>query len=164
MDFLLGLEQLGFSAWVRESSSIWAYPTVLFLHTMGLAIVIGLNVGIDLRILGLAPEVPLGPMIRFFPLIWVGFCVNALSGSILLIADATTKMTNPVFYIKMVFIILALVNLRFLKTHVFLDPLVDKRPPSNNARIMAVTSIILWFAATTAGRLMAYIGPVSGIQ
>jgi hypothetical protein len=164
MDFLLWLEQSGFATWVRESSSLWAYPTVLFLHTIGLATVVGVSAGIDLRILGVAPELPLAPMTRLFPIIWAAFGINAVSGITLLIADATTKLANPVFYIKMIFIALALVNLRLLKTRVFGDPLIDQGPLSVNAKRLAATSLIFWLGATIAGRLMAYIGPTAGLQ
>lgn len=164
MDFLTWLENSPLSTWVRESSSLWAYPTVLFLHTIGLATVVGVNAGIDLRILGVAPELPLAPMTRLFPIIWAAFGINAVSGTTLLIADATTKLANPVFYIKMIFIALALINLRLLKTRVFGDPLLDKRPLSANAKILAATSLIFWLGATIAGRLMAYIGPTAGLQ
>ena len=164
MDFLVWLEQSGFSTWVRESSSVWAYPTILFLHTIGMATVVGVNAGIDLRILGFAPELPVAPMTRLFPLMWAGFGINAVSGTALLIADATTKLTSPVFYIKMGFIALALIDLRLLKTHVFGDALVDKRPLSAQAKILAVTSLVFWVGVITAGRLMAYIGPVSGLK
>ena len=164
MDFLQWLEQSGLATWVRESSSIWAYPAILFLHTMGLAIVVGLNATMDVRILGLAKEVPLSPMRRFFPIMWAGFVINALSGSALLIADASTKLANPVFYVKLVFIALAVVNMQLLKHRIFLDPLVDKKPLAPNAKILALTSLIFWIGATTAGRLMAYIGPVSGLE
>jgi hypothetical protein len=164
MDFLQWVEQTGLATWVRESSSLWAYPTILFLHTIGLATVVGLNAAIDIRILGFAPEVPLSPMARFFPIMHAGFAVNALSGTALLIADASTKLANPVFYVKLVFIALALINLRLLRKQVFEDPLVDKRPLISNAKILAFTSLIFWIGATTAGRLMAYIGPVSGLE
>ena len=82
----------------------------------------------------------------------------------LLIADASTKLASPVFYIKMIFVALALVNLPLLKTRVFGDPQIDERPLPSSARLLAITSLILWIAATTAGRLMAYLGPVSGLD
>jgi len=164
MEFLASLEGSALATWIRESSSIWAYPTVLFLHTIGMATLVGVNAGIDLRILGFAPELPLAPMIRFFPVMWAAFAINALSGTALLIADATTKLTNPVFYVKIVFIALALINLWLVRTRVVRDPLIDKSPVSTNAKILAVTSLIFWLGAITAGRLMAYLGPVSGLQ
>jgi len=51
-----------------------------------------------------------------------------------------------------------------LKTRVFGDPLIDKRPLSANAKLLAATSLIFWLGATVAGRLMAYIGPIAGLQ
>ena len=163
MDFLLKLEQTGFAAWVRESSSLWAYPTILFLHTIGMATVVGVSAGIDLRILGFAPTLPVAPMTRLFPIMWFGFGINAASGTALLIADASTKLTSPVFYVKMTFIALAIVNLRLLKTRVFGDPSIDKGSLPTNARLLAASSLIFWIGAITAGRLMAYLGPVSGL-
>ena len=164
MDFLLRIEQSGFSTWVRESPSVWAFPTVLLLHTIGMGLVVGVNAGINLRILGLAPALPLKPMERFFPVLWAGFWVNAITGTILLAADATTKLRNPDFYVKMAFIALALVNLKMIRNRVLQDPLIDKRPPSANARLLAITSLIFWLGAIVAGRLMAYVGPVSGLH
>src|SRR6266705_2429477 len=160
MDFLRLIEESGFSTWVRESSSVLAFPSVLLLHMIGMGLVVGINAGIDLRILGLAPALPLAPMEKFFPLLWAGFWVNAVTGVVLLAADATTKMTNPDFYVKMAFIALALINLRILRTRVFRDPLIDKAPLSANAKVLAVTSMILWLGAITSGRVLAYVGPV----
>ena len=164
MDFLQAVEQSGFSTWVRESSSVLAFPTVLLLHTIGMGLVVGINAGIDLRILGLAPALPLAPLERFLPILWVGFWVNAVTGVILLAADATTKLTNPDFFVKMGFIILAVINLQIMRKRVFRDPLVDKKPLSSDAKMLALTSLIFWLGAITAGRLMAYVGPVSGIS
>jgi hypothetical protein len=129
-----------------------------------MGVVVGINAGINLRILGFAPALPLAPMERFLPLLWVGFWVNATTGVVLLAADATTKLLNPDFYVKMIFIALALINLRILVKSVFRDPHVDKVPPSMNSKILAVTSLICWLGAITAGRLLAYVGPVSGLS
>ena len=164
MDFLRFIEESGFSTWVRESSSVLAFPTVLLLHTIGMGLVVGVNAGIDLRILGLAPALPLAPLERYLPILWVGFWVNAVTGVILLMADATTKLLNPDFAVKMIFIALAVINLQMLKKRVFRDPLIDKKPLSTNAKMLAVTSLFFWLGAITAGRLMAYVGPVSGLS
>src|SRR5678815_3610105 len=97
MDFLLRLEQSGFATWVREGGTIWGYPFILFCHTLGLGTLAGVNGSMDLRILGFAPQVPLAPLKRFFPLLWGAFALTAASGSALLVADATTKLASPVF-------------------------------------------------------------------
>jgi hypothetical protein len=163
MDFLRALEGSSFSQWVTQSSSVFAFPSILLLHTIGMGIVVGINAGLDLRILGVAPALPLAPLEKFFPLLWIGFWINAATGTILLVADATTKLTNPDFYVKMVFIALALINLRMLRTRVFQSSLVDKNPMPANVKFLAVTSMIFWLGAITSGRLLAYIGPVSGL-
>jgi hypothetical protein len=164
MEFLQAIEQSGFSTWVRESSSVLAFPTVLLLHTIGMGLVVGINAGIDLRILGLAPALPLAPLERYLPIFWVGFWVNAVTGVVLLMADATTKATNPDFFVKMGFIVLAIINLKVLRKRVFRDPMIDKKPLTGDAKMLALTSLIFWLGAITAGRLMAYVGPVSGIK
>ena len=164
MDFLLGLEQSGFATWVRESPSLWAYPTILFFHTAGLALLVGVNTAVDLRILGFAPSLPLAPMQKYLPLMWAGFWVNAVSGAALLMADATTKAVNPVFLIKLVLIGLAVVNIAAINRRVFKSGISDRAILPMNVRVLAVTSLLLWIGAITTGRLMAYIGPVSGLE
>jgi hypothetical protein len=164
MDLLLRIEQLGFFTWMRESSSIWAFPTFLFLHTIGFAMLAGLSSGIDLRILGFARGMPLAPMKRLFPIMTYGFVISAITGVSLVLADATTKLVNPVFIVKMVFIALALINLRLIRKRIFNDPDLDRQPLPTNAKMLAATSLFLWLAVTTSGRLIAYIGPVAGLQ
>jgi hypothetical protein len=162
MQFLASLENSAFGAWVRESSSIWAYPTILFLHTVGLGFLVGLNVAIDLRILGCARKLPLEPFERFYRVMWAAFWINALSGTALLVADATTKLTNRVFYIKMGCILFAVITMVLIRRRVFRVPAIDRDALAAAARSLAVASLVLWAGAITAGRLMAYFGPVSG--
>ena len=156
MESLHQLEMSGFLVWIRSSASLWSYPAILFLHTVGMALAVGVSAVISLQILGFAPEVPLRPMIRLAPIMWIGFWINAVSGTTLLLADITMKLKNPSFYVKMVFIALALVNVQMIKRHVFDDPLIDNKPLPSDAKMLAVTSLIFWLGAITAGRLMAY--------
>jgi hypothetical protein len=164
MEFLSWLENTNFSIWVRESGTLFAFPGILLVHTYGMALVVGIVAAIDLRILGFAPALPLSAIAKFLPIFWVAFWINALTGTILLVADATTKMTNPDFLIKMGFIALAVVNQRMIQKRVLRDPQVDTAPFSGQAKLLAVTSMLFWFAAITAGRLLAYVGPVSGLK
>ena len=157
MEFAQTLQQTAFARWIGESGSLWGYPTILFLHTLSLATLAGVSAGINLRILGLAPALPLAPLVRLYPLMWTAFVVSAASGSALLIADATTKLAQTIFWVKLFFVLLAIVNLQMIRKRVFGDPLLDQRPITSNARLLAVTSISFWIAATIAGRLIAYI-------
>src|SRR5580704_15152108 len=112
--FFVWLEATSLSTWIRESTSVWAFPTILSLHTMGMGFVTGLNAAVDLRILGFAPSVPLLELRRFLPVMCAGFWLSAVSGVLLLIAYPTKALTNPVFYVKLSFIALALVGIRFM--------------------------------------------------
>ena len=164
MSFLNALEQLPFSVWVRESSSIWAFPTFLVLHTIGMSIVAGLSTMIDLILLGCWPKMPVKPLVRLYPLMWIGFGINAVTGTVLLLADASTKLTNWDFYVKMAFVFTGMSVLNTMRTRVFGDPQLDKGPVSARAKRLAWISLVCWFGAIIAGRLLAYLGPVSGLS
>ena len=112
MSLLQQLENSGLSTWVRQSGSLWAFPGILLAHTYGMGIMVGIILGIDLKILGLMPALPMAPLQKFLPLVWLAFWVNAITGTVLLAADASTKLTNPDFGIKMVFIVLAVISQR----------------------------------------------------
>jgi hypothetical protein len=162
LQFLTYLEQTGFSIWVRESRSLFGYPGILLVHTYGMAIVVGVIAGIDLRILGFAPALPLAPMRKLLPLMWVAFWLNAVTGTILMVVDATTKLRNPDFFVKMGFILVAVIVQRLIEKRVFRDPQAGVSL-ATNAKMLAATSLVCWLGAITAGRLLAYVGPVSGL-
>ena len=162
MDLLLRMEQSGFSKWVRESESLFALPGILLIHTIGMGLVVGINAVIDLRVVGFAPALRLQAMERFLPVLWLGFWMNAVTGAILLVADAKKLTANLDFYVKMAFIGLALINLRMLRTQVFSRPPDGDAPPPMKAKVLAVSSMIFWLGAITAGRLLAYVGGGGG--
>ena len=157
MAFAEMLQQTALARWIGESGSLWGYPTILFVHTLGLAALAGISSGINLRILGVAPALPLAPMVRFYPVMWAAFGLAAASGTALLVADATTKLAQTVFWVKLLFVLLAMINLQMIRKRVFGDPLLDQRPLSGNARTLAATSLVCWIGATVAGRLIAYL-------
>ena len=155
MDFLLKIEQSGFSQWVREADSLFAFPGILLLHTMGMGLVVGISALFNFRVLGFAPSVKLRALEKFFPVMWVGFWINAITGAILLGVNATKLTHNPVFYVKLGFIALAVINVKVLRRKVFLE---EETSLSATARVLAVTSLIFWLGAVTSGRLLAYVG------
>ena len=160
-EFYNWVESTDFSIWVRESGSLWSYPSILTLHTVGLGILVGFNWAVDLRLLGFARHVPVKSLERFFPVMWFGFWINLISGIVLLIADATTKMTSWVFGVKMIFVLLGMIVLRKIQLSIFDGKDLAVLP--SNARILAGISVACWVLATTAGRLMAYLGPQVGL-
>jgi len=156
-EFFDFLEQMEFSRWVREAQTIWAFPTILFVHTLGMAIVAGGSAMIDLIVLGFWPAVPMKPFVRLFPVLWVGFGVNAVTGTMMLVADATAKLTTPDFYIKMALVFAGLFVLIRMRRQIFENPQLDQVPLSGNVKVLAWVSMACWFGAIISGRLLAYV-------
>jgi hypothetical protein len=153
--FLVWLESSALSTWVVESESMLAFPGILALHAIGMAFAAGLAAVLDLRILGVARGVPLVAFRRFLPVLWAGFWLNAVSGVLLVIAYPTKALTNPVFYLKLLLIGVAMVLL------VRIWRLIDRGTTTAPAvaitlRRLAITSLVCWSGAITAGRLLAY--------
>ena len=154
--FFIWLETSALSIWVREGSSVFAFPTILSFHTLGMGIVAGLSAAIDLRILGFAPGVPLAQTKRYYPWLWFGFWLNAASGVVLLVGYPTKALTNPVFYGKLVCVALGAIVQMLIRRRVLPDGTSDMQPVPMRGRMLAAASLVLWAAAITSGRFLAY--------
>ena len=139
---------------MRESPSVWAFPTILTLHTTGMAILVGASWLLDLRLLGIAaPNTPLSAYRWVFPAITFGLIVNLLTGVLLFIKNATTWGTAVPFGVKMLLVVVSVVLLLPIRKYVNGNQTgeIDR-----NARLLAIASILAWTGAVTAGRLLAY--------
>jgi len=154
--FLQTLEDTGFSTWLRESESPFAFYFILLFHTFGLAILVGANMIVDLRLLGVARAMPLAPLKKLFPIMWTGFAMNAVTGVLLVMAYPTKSLTNPDFYIKLTIIGFAIWVMSRLKNRVFGDPSLSEAEMAARGAALARWSLFLWFSAIAAGRLLAY--------
>jgi len=154
--FLQTIEETGFSTWLRESESPFAFYFILLFHTFGLALLVGANVVVDLRLLGIARGIPLAPLQRLFRIMWIGFAINAVTGVFLVIAYPTKSLTNWDFYLKLAVIGLAVWVMQRLKAVVFEDTSLSEADMMARGAALAKWSLILWFGAITAGRLLAY--------
>lgn len=151
-EWLASIEASALASWTRESTSIWAYPTILTLHTVGLAVVVGVSTVVDARLLGMAKQIPLEVLRPLFRVMWWAFALNFITGVVLFMADATTKATQTVFWIKLAFIVLAL-----LVTQQVWRALKGSDQPTNRVRVLAAVSLFLWTGAIVSGRLLAYL-------
>jgi hypothetical protein len=156
--FLALVENSALASWVRGESegSTFVFPVIVTLHTIGMGVLAGGSAAIDLRILGFAPRIPLKPLRRFLPLLWLAFAVNAVSGLLLLIAYPAKALTNPVFYVKLCLIALALTLVYRIGTTVLRAPEVDQDQRASQAKVLALASLGSWIALIAAGRLLAY--------
>jgi hypothetical protein len=154
--FLQTIEETGFSTWLRESESPFAFYFILLFHTFGLALLVGANTVVDLRLLGVARGIPLAPLKRLFGIMWIGFAMNAVTGVLLVIAYPTKSLTNIDFYIKLTLIGFAVWIMQRLKSRVFEDSSLSEEAMMARGLALAKWSLFLWFGAITAGRLLAY--------
>lgn len=153
-EFFNTIEQSAFSTWIRESPSLFAFYFILLFHTVGLSLVVGANAVVDLRILGVAPALPLKPLKQLFAIGWTGLGINILTGILLLIAYPTKALTNPVFYFKLLFITLAVIFMRRMNL-LFKDASLSDSSVIAKGRFVAVLSLTFWVCAISAGRLLS---------
>ena len=150
------IEHTDLSEWIRGSESMFAFPAIITLHAIGMAFLAGGTTAIDLRILGFAPSLSLAAMGRFLPVLWLGFAINEVSGTLLLIAYPTKALTNPVFYVKLCLIALAVWLLHRIGAVVLRAANVEQGVVTLQAKRLAIASLLSWVALITAGRLLAY--------
>jgi len=129
---------------------------VLVLHTVGLALVVGPNTVLDLRLLGAGSRLPLDALRNVFRIMWFGFAINASTGLVLFVSEAAEKGTLWIFWLKLSLIACALVAAVSTKRLVFGRAADLTRPAPLGVKALAVASLALWTGAIFAGRLMAY--------
>ena len=161
MEFLTWLENIGPVIWVRESSSLLGYTLFLAGHTIGLVFLVGPNLVIGARVLGLAPDLPLQPMAKFRPVMAVGLWLTIITGLVLCATDSTHYVRNIVFIVKIASIVAAIICLRGVGRGLFApgrNP--DDQPVPVRIQRLTAASLVFWAIAVVAGRLTAYSGIV----
>jgi hypothetical protein len=156
MWFFQRLQNSAFTDWFLGSPSIWAYPTVLTLHTVGMAILVGASFVINLRVLQVSGVIPLHRLRPLYRVIWIGFTINLISGLILFATEAATRVVDPVFYVKMTSIAVALTLGAVVKRRA-IDRADAPQVATVQTRSLAAASLGMWTVAIVAGRLMAYL-------
>lgn len=121
-----------------------------------MAFAAGISVAIALHVLGVGPAIPTREWRRFLGILWAGFWLNAGSGILLLAAYPTKALTNPVFYLKLLLIAVAMRVLVTIQGELGRDPMGPVSAAPDTIRRLAIVSIASWAGAITAGRLLAY--------
>jgi hypothetical protein len=154
--FLAWIEGSELSQWIRGSDCLCAFPGIITIHTICMGFLAGGSAAIDLRILGFAPAIPLRWTSGFLPLLWFAFAVNAMTGTLLLIAYPTKHFTNPVFYVKVAFIALAVWLFYRVAKVISHDGESAGDALASKTKALAVASLASWAALIIAGRLLQY--------
>ncbi len=129
-----------------------AYPALEVVHLVGMALLLGSLLLLDLRVWGLAPELPLRPLARLsLGVTAVGFGLLACSGALMFAAQAAELLSNRTFVIKLLLIHLAALNAAWFHGR---GSLVRG---DGLARAQTVLSLGLWLGAIICGRWIAYL-------
>ena len=149
------VETTSLSMWVRGESML-AFPTILSAHTLGMGFLAGTSAGIDLRLLGMANRVPITGLAKFYPVIWAALALNFASGTLLLIGYPYKAFTNPLFYVKLSLIAIAVYLAVRIRSQVLLQPNPEAEGVLQRGRLLALVSLGCWAGVIVAGRLLAY--------
>jgi hypothetical protein len=148
------LENTSVALWVGES--LWAYPLMLSMHAIGLAIVVGILSMLDLKLLGSFKGIRVGSFLGLLRFAWIGFLINAVSGVFLFTSQASHFATSTVFLTK-----IACIFIGAILTKVMQGQLVKAEAAGTADEVsmqgLAIFSLLLWLVAITAGRLTAYL-------
>jgi hypothetical protein len=157
VNLLAWIEATGLAEWIRVSAL--GYPLMITLHSLGLAIMVGLSVVLSLRVLGFFREIPYTSLDRLLKVAWIGFIVNTISGSALFAAQATSYVHNTQFLIKITLVFVGAITVAWLQAIVKSDASSwsPTAPAPGLARFVATASIVAWAGATVTGRLIAYL-------
>lgn len=151
-DALAAVENLPAIAALRESYLV--YPLVNALHIVGVALLFGAIVPLDLRLAGWRRQaVAIDGLSRLLlPVAVFGFVTAALAGLLLFATDARAYAASPLFQAKLLLIALALANAVALRR-------VDWRNAASSRRVAlaGAASIVLWLGAILLGRLIGYL-------
>ena len=148
---LEAIEQAGPVLALRNSTLV--YPIVNAVHIIGVALLFGSIVALDLRLVGFRRDV--GPTDAFvgllLPVAITGLAVAIPAGLLLFATDARAYAASPLFQAKVVVITIAIANALWLRTTDWQGPRGGRR-----AALAGTASIALWLAAIVLGRLIGY--------
>jgi uncharacterized membrane protein len=142
----------------------WAF--MMALHFVGLVMIVGAVGALDLRMLGFAKQFPIAPMHRLVPWALAGFAINMTTGVLAFIGMPNFYTYDIAFWIKIFAILLLGLNAAaFYLTDTFhvVEHIGPGEDAPRGAKIIAASSLVLWFAVITLGRyIQFYQSTVSG--
>lgn len=158
-----------FATWLKSTSLSWAvasgvpwlWPLGEILHFIGLSTLVGIAGVLDLRMLGVAKGLPLAPLQRLIPWAIAGFLINLITGFLFFAGDPFQYIHNYAFWLKMLFIVLAGVNVAVFYA-LGLSRQIDAVGPGGDAplgaKVVAGVSLFLWVGVMFWGRMLPFLG------
>lgn len=143
-----------------RSLGVWSYGIINLVHILGIVMLFGSILLLDLRLLGLWRSIPLASLSRpTVTLAVTGFVIAVCSGMPMLAVKAGDYAGNPFLLIKFPAIALALVNVALLhRSRAWRDHRARLLAPREQYRLagQAAASLVFWLTAITAGRMIGY--------
>ena len=143
-----------------RSLGVWSYGILNLAHIIGIAMLFGAILVLDLRLLGLWRAVPLAALSRpTVSLAVTGFCIAVASGLPMLSVKAADYAGNPFLLVKFPAIALALVNVWLVhRSTAWRVHRTRALVPRERLRLAlgASLSLTFWLTAITGGRMIGY--------
>jgi energy-coupling factor transporter transmembrane protein EcfT len=161
-DILHWIRDTWLGATVRESR--WIFAAGETLHFIGLSLLVGGILIVDLRLLGFIRRIPVRAALAFLPFVIVGFLINLLTGIVFFSADPMMYWPNPAFKLKMFLILLAGLNALVFTVMAQRQTLSlrDDESAGTLAKVSAGLSLGFWLCVLLLGRLLpAFEGSTS---
>lgn len=138
----------------------WTWPIAETFHFIGLCMMLGGLLVIDLRLLGYNKLIPTVASHDLLPIIYTGLAMNVITGFMFSVGDPHRYFINIGFQLKMLLFVLALINAVWYQFK--LSPRIDALPAGSDlpgdARLAGALSLGLWFGVLILGRLIPYVG------
>jgi hypothetical protein len=148
------MEHSALGDWVAASP--YGYYVMLGFHAVGLAMLVGLMMVIDLRLLGRLRGIELKALERLSRIPWYGFVINALSGVALFFSEANKMFFSTTFRWKISLVFTGVIALAVMQRTVLRPIARSGAPITTNAKLQAAFSLSVWTAVIIVGRLIAY--------
>lgn len=137
----------------------WLFPAFETLHFMGLCVLFGATLMLDMRILGVARFMPMKAVLSFIPLALGAFCVNLITGIGFFCYDPFRYYPNIAFRWKMFLILAAGANALWfwLAEHERMKRLPDGEDAGIVPKFIACLSLAIWISVIIMGRMIPYV-------
>jgi hypothetical protein len=158
MEFANALQSTALATALRQS--FWVYPLVNAAHIIGLALLFGAIVPLDLRLLGLWRRVSLAAMSRILlPVAIAGLVLAVPTGLLLFSVRATEYAVMPLLWIKVALIACAIANALLLRFSLAWAVHEQSELAGTTPRLQlaGALSIGFWLAVILAGRMIGYL-------
>lgn len=133
-------------------SHVWAYPALEVVHIVGIALLLGNLVLLELRVFGWGAAIAPRDLARLsLSLALCGFGLAALSGLVMFATQPQELLANRAFTLKMLLLMLAACNAAWFHGRGSLARL------DGLARAQMLLSTLIWLAVVACGRWIAYL-------